>query len=103
MNQEILTKLKILKETLKKEFKFFPSKTFREASDRAAKLGLDKTYGLFIDDNGIGNDHDWNKKDGRIYDITAKQFSKNLPEIYVVNEDSEEAKSRYIEGVYLMI
>jgi len=91
-----------LRNNLKKEFKFFPTECCRIASERVAKLGYKKTFGLFIDDDGLGNDHHWNKRDGKIYDITASQFSNKLPEILILNENSKEAKARYVEGVYFM-
>jgi hypothetical protein len=99
----ILKSLAGLRNSLKQEFKFFPDECCREAAKRATEFGLDETFGLFIDENGIGHDHNWNKKGGKIYDITAGQFPGTFPDIVVLNEDSQEAASRYVEGVYLMI
>ena len=99
----LVEKLKNLRDVMKKEFKSFPHKCCREAVRRGCNLGLEETFGLFIDDGGLGNNHHWNKKDGRIYEITARQFSDSLPEIYILDENSEEAKARYVEGTYLMI
>jgi len=99
---KILIELSNLRKEMQREFKCFPKECCREASHRAVKLGFEETFGLFIDNQGLGNDHHWNKKDGKIFDITANQFCEDLPEIYVLDENSEEAKSRYIEGVYLM-
>lgn len=100
---EILTELSNLRKEMQKEFKEFPKGYCRESSTRAIRFGLEQTCGLFIDDDGVGHDHHWSKKDGKIYDITAIQFSDKLPEIYVLYENSDEAKSRYYEGIYLMI
>ncbi len=95
---DILEQLKDLRKKLEGEFKGFPSGCCLITSERVSKLGLEEKFGLFIDDNGIGNGHHWNEKDGKIYDLTANQFSNDLPEILILNKDSKEAE-RYVEGV----
>ena len=73
-----------------------------ETGRRGEKLGLEVEYGLFVDEEGFGHNHCWFKKNGMIYDITADQFSGNLPRILMLKTDSKEASKRYLEGVFYM-
>jgi len=99
----LIKKLLDLKNELKCEFKDFPRGCCREAVKRASDFGLEETFGLFIDDYGIGHNHHWSRKNGKIYDITAFQFTDKLLEVYILDENSSEVDERYAEGVYLMI
>lgn len=93
-----------LRQRMQADFKCFPHECCRESARRGRlELGLEETYGQFIDDNGLGNNHHWNKKDGFIIDITADQFCASLPPVYIIPENSPEAQARYYEGVYLML
>lgn len=98
---DLVKELTSLREKLEEEFEDFPEGYCRKTSEIAEELGLERTLGIFIDNSGIAHNHWWNKKDGKIYDLTADQFSKEIPKIYILDEDSSEAKSRYREGVML--
>jgi len=100
---DLIKQLLNLKNELKYEFRDFPRNCCMEAVKRASDFGLEETFGLFIDDYGIGHNHHWSRKNGKIYDITAFQFGNKFPEVYVLDENSSEAEKHYEEGIYLMI
>jgi hypothetical protein len=93
-----------LRRKLEKRFSFFPSDCCRVSSQEIEeKFRFKQTFGLFIDKNGIGHGHHWNlDSDGNIEDITANQFDKLLPDVYLLKRDSSEAE-KYVEGAYYMI
>lgn len=102
---DLIKKLLAIRRDLEKEFKSFPKECCRISSQTIKeKLGFKETFGLFIDDNKIGNCHHWNYTlSGEIIDITADQFDKNLPKVYILNEKSPDAQKHYIPEVYFMI
>ena len=103
MEKLIMYKLLKLKYRLKKEFRGFPKECCLISSQKVEKyFGFKQVFGLFIDDKEIGHDHHWNSINGEIVDLTANQFSEEIPDIYTLEEASPEAKKHYLEGVYHM-
>lgn len=43
----------------------------------------------------ISPNHCWVECDGLLYDITATQFQKTLPNVYIINIDSDEYRKTY--------
>ncbi len=97
---DLIDKLTKLREKMETDFEGFPEGYCMKASEIVAEeLKMKKARGIFVDDHGISHVHAWNKKDGKIYDLTADQFSGKFPKIYIIEENSDDAKSTYREGI----
>ncbi len=61
--------------------------------------GLVRVDGHYIDDDGFAYQHSWNldPETGKYVDLTANQFDHTLPEIVILDRNSEEAQRRYLE------
>ena len=98
-----ISDLESIRDLLSSEYKCYPLQCCNLASSQLAGFGFEIMAGLFVDSNGIGHNHSWNVRDGKIYDITADQFCSEFPSVYVLPVDSLEAQIHYVEGVYFMI
>ncbi len=105
MDVATFQQLKALRNSLSQRYNGFPFEYCRISHEAVKdKFGFERTFGLFIDNNGIGHGHHWNlTPSGEIVDITASQFDEHLPEVYVLDNNSLEAQKHYLEGVYYMI
>lgn len=100
MDKKALAKLREIRERFSLEYIFFPLDCCEIASKIIeTKLGFARMRGRFVDTiNNYREPHCWNvTPDGEIVDITADQFDEKIPEIYVLNGDSPEAKKRYFQ------
>ncbi len=98
----LVDELTVLLVQLTSELRGFPRDCCWISTERSSKLGLDIKFGLFVDDRGIGHNHHWGELGNRIYDLTARQFSDDIPPIYILLKDSDEANARYVEGAFVM-
>lgn len=105
MENQIIKKLFRLRESMEKEYKGFP-KEYCQISSRKIEenFGFPQVFGLFIDNEGKGYGHYWNSTSEKdIVDVTADQFSKKIPKIYILKENSFEAKEHYLENIFFFI
>jgi len=105
MDTQTIQQLQELRASLSRKHGGFPLDYCRISSDAVnSAFGFKTTFGLFIDNQGIGHGHHWNlTPQGQVVDITATQFEREIPNVYVVDNDSLEVQKHYLEGVYYMI
>lgn len=96
-------KLAEIRQQLRRELDGYPSGCCMTSSYAVRSVtGAEISFGLFVDDRNLGKNHHWNTApDGTIIDLTASQFG-DFPEVFIVRPDSP-VRSRYVEGVYLML
>lgn len=75
MDTKTIEQLSVIRENLSKGFKFFPLDCCWISSQKVKETL------------------------GEIIDITARQFDERLPDVYVLDGNSQEAQSHYLEGV----
>ena len=101
MDNKTLEILIEIRNQLKREDAKFPCNCCDWASDMVQEqLNFKQVLGVFIDITGRKYGHYWNvSSQGEIVDLTAGQFDKTLPDIYVLPKDSLVAQERYVEKV----
>ena len=74
----------------------FPKDDCDDATTEVGKrFGFKICYGEFRI-NGESHSHYWNESDdGYIVDLTARQFSPDVPEVFILPRDSDEARRHY--------
>ncbi len=71
----------------------------KEVSQDLIRLGFEEVSGVIMDHSGVGNHHEWYKRDGVIVDLDARKFHPGLSRIYIGSEKSQKTQEQYLEGV----